>query len=68
VLIARRTGVAAFGVMFFGDPVAAFAHMRSAASPGVLLCMASTRGLRRSDRVSADGRASFRLHRGGAPP
>ena len=23
-----------FGVMFFGDPVAAFAHMRSAAKPG----------------------------------
>jgi SAM-dependent methyltransferase len=26
--------VSNFGVMFFGDPVAAFAHMRSAASPG----------------------------------
>ena len=26
-----------FGVMFFGDPVAAFAHMRRAASPGARL-------------------------------
>jgi hypothetical protein len=26
--------VSNFGVTFFGDPVAAFAHMRSAASPG----------------------------------
>lgn len=33
--------VSAFGAMFFGDPVAAFAHIRSAIAPGgrmVLLC------------------------------
>jgi SAM-dependent methyltransferase len=35
----------AFGVMFFGDPVAAFAHMRSAAVPGARMSFVCWRPL-----------------------
>ena len=35
----------AFGVMFFGDPVAAFAHMRRAASPGARMAFVCLRPL-----------------------
>ncbi|MFM2129328.1 MAG: hypothetical protein RL477_874, partial [Pseudomonadota bacterium] len=35
----------AFGTMFFGDPVAAFAHMRRAARPGARLAIVCWRGL-----------------------
>lgn len=35
--------VSNFGVMFFGDPVAAFAHMRSAASPNTVEARISVR-------------------------
>ena len=35
----------AFGVMFFGDPVAAFAHMRRAASPGARMAFVCWRQL-----------------------
>jgi SAM-dependent methyltransferase len=35
----------AFGVMFFGDPVAAFAHMRSAANPGARMAFVCFRPL-----------------------
>ena len=31
--------VSAFGTMFFGDPVAAFAHMRAAAAPGARMTL-----------------------------
>jgi ubiquinone/menaquinone biosynthesis C-methylase UbiE len=34
-----------FGVMFFGDPVAAFAHMRSAARPGARMAFVCWRPL-----------------------
>jgi SAM-dependent methyltransferase len=37
--------VSNFGVMFFGDPVAAFAHMRSAANPGARMAFVSWRPL-----------------------
>jgi SAM-dependent methyltransferase len=37
--------VSSFGLMFFGDPVAAFAHMRSAASPGARMAFVSWRPL-----------------------
>ena len=37
--------VSAFGVMFFGDPVAAFAHMRCAARPGARMALACWRSL-----------------------
>jgi SAM-dependent methyltransferase len=37
--------VSNFGVMFFGDPVAAFAHMRSAASPGARMAFVCWRPL-----------------------
>lgn len=36
--------VSRFGVMFFADPVAAFAHLRAAARPGAALRMLSWRG------------------------
>lgn len=35
----------AFGLMFFGDPVAAFAHMRRAANPGARMAFVSWRPL-----------------------
>jgi SAM-dependent methyltransferase len=35
----------AFGVMFFGDPVAAFAHMRRAAAPGARMAFVTWRPL-----------------------
>jgi SAM-dependent methyltransferase len=35
----------AFGVMFFGDPVAAFAHMRRAANPGARMAFVCWRAL-----------------------
>ncbi len=35
----------AFGVMFFGDPVAAFAHMRRAANPGARMAVVCWRPL-----------------------
>jgi SAM-dependent methyltransferase len=35
----------AFGVMFFGDPVGAFAHMRSAANPGARMAFVCWRPL-----------------------
>jgi SAM-dependent methyltransferase len=35
----------AFGLMFFGDPVAAFAHMRSAANPGARMAFVCWRPL-----------------------
>jgi len=35
----------AFGLMFFGDPVAAFAHMRSAANPGARMAFVCWRQL-----------------------
>jgi SAM-dependent methyltransferase len=35
----------AFGLMFFGDPVAAFAHMRSAANPGARMAFVCWRRL-----------------------
>jgi SAM-dependent methyltransferase len=35
----------AFGVMFFGDPVAAFAHMRRAANPGARMAFVCFRPL-----------------------
>ncbi len=37
--------VSNFGVMFFGDPVAAFAHMRRAASPGARMAFVCWRPL-----------------------
>jgi SAM-dependent methyltransferase len=37
--------VSNFGVMFFGDPVAAFAHMRSAANPGARMAFVCWRPL-----------------------
>jgi SAM-dependent methyltransferase len=37
--------VSNFGVMFFGDPVAAFAHMRSAANPGARMAFVCWRTL-----------------------
>jgi SAM-dependent methyltransferase len=37
--------VSNFGVMFFGDPVAAFAHMRSAANPGARMAFVCWRSL-----------------------
>jgi SAM-dependent methyltransferase len=37
--------VSNFGVMFFGDPVAAFAHMRGAASPGARMAFVCWRPL-----------------------
>ena len=37
--------VSNFGVMFFGDPVAAFAHMRRAASPGARMAFVCWRAL-----------------------
>jgi len=37
--------VSNFGVMFFGDPVAAFAHMRAAASPGARMAFVCWRPL-----------------------
>ena len=37
--------VSNFGLMFFGDPVAAFAHMRAAARPGARMAFVSWRSL-----------------------
>jgi SAM-dependent methyltransferase len=37
--------VSNFGLMFFGDPVAAFAHLRSAARPGARMAFVSWRSL-----------------------
>jgi SAM-dependent methyltransferase len=37
--------ISAFGLMFFGDPVAAFAHMRRAAEPGARMAFVSWRAL-----------------------
>ncbi len=37
--------VSAFGLMFFGDPIAAFAHMRAAASPGARMAFVCWRSL-----------------------
>lgn len=40
-----------FGVMFFDDPVAAFAHMRQALKPGARLAFACWRGAQENDWV-----------------
>jgi len=45
----------AFGVMFFGDPVGAFANMRSAASPGARFCVLAS-----ASRKPVDGGADER--------
>ena len=37
--------ISAFGVMFFGDTVGAFAHMRRAANPGARMALVCWRGL-----------------------
>jgi ubiquinone/menaquinone biosynthesis C-methylase UbiE len=49
-----------FGVMFFGDPVAAFANLRRAAAPGANLCCAAWRG-------AADNRFMTTAERAAAP-
>jgi len=46
-----------FGVMFFGDPVAAFAHMRSAANPGARTSFVCWRSLAENPWIEVPMRA-----------
>ncbi len=50
-----------FGVMFFADPVAAFAHIRGALRPGGRLVFAAFRGLAENPWVAVPGAAARRL-------
>lgn len=47
----------AFGVMFFGDPVAAFSHMRRAASPDARMAFVCWRSLAENPWIGAPMRA-----------
>jgi SAM-dependent methyltransferase len=49
--------VSAFGLMFFGDPVAAFTHMRRAASPGARMAFVCWRSLRENPWMEVPMRA-----------
>jgi SAM-dependent methyltransferase len=49
--------VSAFGLMFFGDPVAAFAHMRRAASPGARMAFVCWRSLGENPWIEVPMRA-----------
>jgi len=50
----------AFGVMFFGDPVAAFAHMRRAARPGARMAFVCWRPLTENPWMEAPLQAVYR--------
>jgi SAM-dependent methyltransferase len=50
--------VSRFGVMFFADPVAAFANLRSAARPGARLACAAWRGTAENPFMTAAERAA----------
>jgi SAM-dependent methyltransferase len=47
----------AFGLMFFGDPVAAFTHMRRAANPGARMAFVCWRSLRENPWMEVPMRA-----------
>jgi SAM-dependent methyltransferase len=49
--------VSAFGLMFFGDPVAAFTHMRRAARPGARMAFACWRSLHENPWMEVPMRA-----------
>jgi len=50
--------VSAFGLMFFGDPVAAFANMRRAANPGARMAFVSWRALAENPWIGVPMRAA----------
>lgn len=53
--------VSRFGVMFFGDPVAAFANLRRAARPGASLCAIAWRSAAENPFMTAAERAAAPL-------
>lgn len=60
--------VSRFGVMFFDDPVAAFANLRRAAAPGARLCVLAWRGPDQNPFMTVAGRAAAPLLQEAAMP